>query len=459
MMSLKWGEHIGVIQMKSSSLSIIATLLFIGSVQAQPDMLWSRTFGFENDDGCSSVIETADGGFFLAGWTGDNSQRDFLIVRTDSEGYWMWQRTIGAAHDTVGDDVCYAAIQTADGSFALAGWTTSVFDMFTCAWLVRVDQDGNTLWSRTYPGQHLAMNNFTSIVQTPDGGFALAGYSYGDSHGFWLLRTDTMGRVIWSKIYRGTSNVVNNQCYDMIQTSDGGFALTGQTYVGIDPSYRELFWLVKTNANGDSLWSKTFNGRGGYYNEFYSLVQTEDDGFALLGSKLLLRTNANGDSLWSRTYEGSFKFLMKTLDGGFILSGGNGDFYLLRTDENGDSLWAGSYGGEGEDICNDVIPTRDGGFALAGTTTSFYAGDSNFWLVKTGPDPLSVRPVTSQPYTLHLSPPYPNPFNGAVTLTFQTAIPGRVALELIDPTGRQVAKLFDGFSPAANVGCSGTVMV
>jgi hypothetical protein len=297
----------------------------------------------------------------------------------------------------------------------------------------------------------LAHSDAEAAVELPVVGLTLAGYtngSGGHTHGFWLLHTDAGGRMIWSKIYHGTTYVVNNDCNAMIQTSDGGYALAGQTFVSAQPSI-ERYWLVRTNGDGDSLWSKTYIVNEDYWKVFYSLVQTDDEGFGLIGSNFMLRTNADGDSLWSKTFAGTFRSIMLAPSGGFILSGGNGDFYLLRTDEEGDSLWSASFGGARSDFCNDAIITRDGGFALAGTTNSFY-GDDNFWLVKTGPDPLSVRgsDFIPHPSSFILLPPYPNPFNGAVTLTFQLQKPGLAALELLDPAGRRVAKLFEGFVQA-----------
>jgi hypothetical protein len=96
-----------------------------------------------------------------------------------------------------------------------------------------------------------------ALVQTSDGGYALAGETWsfgaGDSD-FWLVKTDASGNIQWNQTYGGTNPDV---AYALVQTSDGGYALAGGTGsfgTGGD------FWLVKTDANGYSQWSRTYGG-------------------------------------------------------------------------------------------------------------------------------------------------------------------------------------------------------
>jgi len=102
-------------------------------------------------------------------------------------------------------------------------------------------------WNRTYGGTN--DDYVYALVQTTDGGYALAGYT--DSFGaggsnFWLVRTDTNGNMQWNTTYGGTNN---DQAYALVQTTDGGYALAGYTYSFGAGSYD--FWLVKTDASGN----------------------------------------------------------------------------------------------------------------------------------------------------------------------------------------------------------------
>jgi len=449
--------------MRRMTLCCLTLGLFVTApLHAQPDSLWSRTYGGENSEECHSLIQTADGGYALAGTTESLGAgwTDFCLVRTDENGDSLWSRTYGGE----GMDECYSLVQTADGGYALAGSTTSFGAGYWNFRLVRTDENGDSLWSRTYGG---IVGDRLSLVQTWDGGYALAGWTYygAGGYGFWLVRTDENGDSLWSGTYGGHED---GECLSLVQTADGGYALAGWTY-SFGAVGRWDFWLVRTDDNGDSLWSRTYGGEG--MDICYSLVQTADGGFALAGYTYsfgagesdfwLVRTDENGDSLWSRTYGGgSYEHcssLVQTADGGYALAGytcsfgaGDGDFWLVRTDENGDSLWSRTYDGEGGDECYSLVQTADGGFALAGSTWSSDAGYFDFWLVKLGPDPVSVpeSDFILHPSAFILSPPYPNPFNAKAVTRYELRGASRVNLALYDINGRLVQTLMEGWQEA-----------
>lgn len=394
--------------MRRILLCCLIIMLFAAvPLHAQPDSLWSRTFGGQKQDICHSIVQTTDGGFALGGDTYSfgvgrgvrYGATDFYLMRTDENGDSLWSRTYGGQ----ACEWLSSLVRTADGGFALSGNTNSFGVGWEDFWLVRTDEDGDSLWSQTY-GRGSA-DICRSLVQTADGGFALAGWTDSFSAGrwdsggkdFWLVRTDENGDSVWSRTYGG---VGNERCSSLIQTADGGFALAGHTE-SFNSAGEMDFWLVRTNENGDSLWSRTYGGVG--REGCSSLTQTTDRGFALTGYTKsfgagkkdfwLVRTNENGDSIWSRTYGGRnydvCNSLIQTDDGGFILAGytdsfglGRKDFWLVRTDENGDSLWSHTYGGGDDEECSSLVQTADGGYALAGWTNSFGVGGDDFWLVK-----------------------------------------------------------------------------
>ncbi|MCJ7423483.1 hypothetical protein MUP01_04340, partial [Candidatus Bathyarchaeota archaeon] len=255
-----------------------------------------------------------------------------------------WNRTYGGT----GWDYASALIQTSDGGYALAGYTNSSGAGNGDFWLVKTDASGNEQWSKTYGGTNWDYAN--ALVQTTDGGYALAGvtYSFGAGNGdFWLVKTDASGNEQWNKSYGGTNWDYANA---LVQTSDGGYTLAGRTasFTGSPSNFD--FWLVKTDASGNEQWSKTYGGW--LFEAVLALVQTTDGGYALAGE-----TSSFG--------------------------AGNGDFWLVKTDASGNEQWNKSYGGTNYDQPCALVQTGDGGYALAGGTDSFGAGSRDFWLVKT----------------------------------------------------------------------------
>ena len=229
-------------------LFTIAMLASAGTANAQPDSLWSRTFGREHNDVCFSAIQTEDGGYALAGITESfgASRNDFWLVKTDADGDSLWSQTFGRSSD----NECKSLVHTADGGYALAGFTYSSPNQDM--WLVRTNAEGDSLWSRTFGGAIL-WDMCYSIIQTANEGYALAGrtasFGAGD-YDMWLVRTNADGDSLWSQTFGGRND---EECFSIIQTADGGYALAGYTR-SFGAGDRDM-WLVKTDADGDSLWS------------------------------------------------------------------------------------------------------------------------------------------------------------------------------------------------------------
>jgi hypothetical protein len=108
---------------------------------------------------------------------------------------------------------------------------------------------------------------------------------------------------------------------------------------------------------------------------------------------ILIKTDANGNLIWAKTYGGTNDDMVfsvqQTSDGGYILAGGTssfgagGDIFLIKTDANGNLIWAKTYGGMNSDYASSVQQTSDGGYIVAGYTSSFGAGWGDIFLIKT----------------------------------------------------------------------------
>ena len=434
---------------------------------AQPDSLWSHTYGGAEWDWFFFAEQTADGGYINAGETGSFGAGgyDFWLVRTDANGAPLWSRTYGGSEY----ERCHSAAATSDGGYVLAGDTRSFGLGDYDIWLLKVNSDGDSLWSRTFGGTE--SDRCLCVQQTSDGGYILAGETSSfdvDRGDLWIVRTNSQGDSLWSNAFGG---VEWDGCTSAEQTSDGGYILAGWTRSFGAGNHD--FWLVKTDENGDSLWSRTFGGADDDY--CHCVHQTADGGYVLTGQTWsfgpgwhdfwLVRTDANGDSLWSRTYGGDLSEFCycawPTSDGGYVLVGqtqsfgaGNFDVWLVRVSSDGTQLWDRTFGGSESDGCFDVRSTSDGGYVLAGYTHSFgtpdpYMPDS--WLVKTGPDPLAAEPkVTVLPAACSIHQNYPNPFNPSTQISYYLPKMSQVRLCVYDLLGREVRLFADEIQAAGD---------
>jgi hypothetical protein len=374
-------------------------------INPPPMTQWNKTYGGTNDDCVNWMVQTSDGGYALAGETtsygaGDS---DFWLVKTDASGDLLWSKTYGGA----GDDYASCVVQTSDGGYALAGKTPSFSDeaWITKGWLVKTDADGNMLWNQTYDrtGYESGAGAF-SVVQTSDGGYALAGTVIFDDpfqpnimHDGWLVKTDASGNMMWNQTYSRPDSSDSIRC--VIQSRDGGYVLAGGTGFFGAPSQ---FWLVKTDASGILLWNQT-----GSLGWLHCVVETGDGGYVVAGrtsgdgnvvlDAWLAKIDEDGNMLWNQVYGGAEEdfasYVLKTRDGGYILSGytrsfgaGESDAWLVKTDMDGNMLWNQTFGGANSDSANCVVETSDGCYVLAGTTRSYTTGDADGWLIKMEPE-------------------------------------------------------------------------
>ena len=372
-----------------------------------PATEWTRTYGDANYDGAASVVQTSDEGYAIAGSTKSFGAggSDFWLVKTDANGTKEWDKTYGGAND---DSAC-SVVQTSDGGYALFGITKSFGDTTGDFWLVKVDAFGNEQWSQTY-SKGPSWDSPRSMAYTSDGGFILAGCAEFSSPWWsqaWLVKTNSTGDVEWDYTYGANVGFRSTYADSVIETSDSGYAVAGYRYLNGDLTD---FWLFKTDANGVMLWNKNYGGPN--QQDAWTLIETSDGGYAIIGTTeslgaggddfWLVKTDANGTKEWDKTYGGTQddipRSVVQICNGGYALAGhtksfGAGDFdaWLVRTDADGNDLWDKTYGDANEDRVNSLIHTRDGGYALAGTTKSFGAGDSDFWLIKLAPDEVCVE--------------------------------------------------------------------
>ncbi|MCK5843210.1 MAG: PQQ-like beta-propeller repeat protein, partial [Victivallales bacterium] len=308
-----------------------------------------------------------------------------------------WERTYGGSHYDHGESVA----QTSDGGYIVSGETCSFGAGNNDVYLVKIDAEGDTIWTRTYGGDENEYGK--SVAQTSDGGYIVAGYTYSFGAGefdVYLIKTDSEGDTIWTRTYGGSNWDWGES---VAQTSDGGYIIAGGTK-SFGAGERDVY-LVKTDALGDTLWTRTYGGSDEDYG--YSIALTTDGGFIIAGytesfgagrsDVYLIKTDGGGDTIWTRTYGGIYSDLgysvALTSDGGHIIAGmtksfgaDSADIYLIKTDTSGDTIWTRTYGGSESDYGWSIAQTTDGGYIVAGWTKSFGAGEHDVYLVKTDSD-------------------------------------------------------------------------
>ncbi len=449
--------------MRSHILLIAAiTLLICFSSEAKAQITFERTYGGQFYDAASEVLETPDHGFLIFGTTRSvsNDTTDAWLIRTDSRGDTLWTRTYG------GDDFDSGVSMTraTDGGYVLGIASKSIRPGNYEIYLVRIDEQGDVLWTQTYGGPEYEYVH--SIQATDDGGYIVFAYtiSYGaGSRDFYLMKVNQSGDSLWARTYGGAGMDLGST---VLQTADGGYLLTGYTESFLDPTGD--VYLVRTDAFGDTLWTRTYGEEG--YDRANHVLATQDGGFLLVGitqslgeaseNGLLIKTDAQGAVEWMTVFgdehRNSFAHARQLPNGDYIVVGGGAsgttndyDVYLVRFDSEGDALWTRYFGGEESDGGTWVLPTSDGGFAVVGRSESFVPDHYyDLYFLKTDGDGLLSAGNQQQPLPpsciLHQN--YPNPFNPGTTISFELARPLTVSLIVTDALGREVARLVDNES-------------
>ena len=202
--------------------------------------------------------------------------------------------------------------------------------------------------------------------------------------------------TLWTRTYGGTKD---EYCYQVQQTSDGGFILVGSTS-SLGTTEMPDVYVIRTDSNGDTIWTKTYGGDSTDIG--YSIQQTSDGGFIITGSTnsfgdsnddvYLVRIDSIGDTLWTRTYGGAKmdkgSSVQETSDEGFIITGETLSFgvyqftlYLIKTNSNGDTLWTKMYG-EYITRGNSIDVMSNGDCIITGMTLPTGSSYSDVYLIR-----------------------------------------------------------------------------
>ncbi|MBL7989239.1 MAG: T9SS C-terminal target domain-containing protein [Chlorobi bacterium] len=492
-------------QLASALLAILLLSQTLPAQQNPPAIEWEKSLGGSDNDGATSIEQTSDGGYIVAGLSysndgdvtghhGASDKSDYWIVKLTGAGVIQWEKSLGGS----GVDYASSIEQTSDGGYIVAGSSYStdgdVISHFRAwvesdYWIVKLTNAGDIQWEKSLGGSG---NDYAaSIEQTSDGGYIVAGWSSsteGDvtgHHGthyksdYWIVKLTSAGDIQWQKSLGGSDD---DAATSIEQTSDGGYIVAGESASKDgDVTGRDVFstWIVKLTDAGVIQWNKSLNGQSPK-----SIQQTNDGGYIVAnyafsssggGNDInyqIIKLMSTGLIQWQKSLGGgradAATSIEQTSDGGYIVAGlsssndgdvtghhgasDKSDYWIVKLTSTGDIQWEKSLGGSGVDYANSIVQTSDRGCVVAGWSLS-NNGDvtghhgssdsSDYWIVKLGPITSDVQPEP----TANLSPLtiLPNPAHTTAMLNIQSPAEAEYTIELISPLGevlkRQSAQL------------------
>ncbi len=400
-------------------------------------LIWQVSLGGSSINKATSIQQTSDGGYIVAGYTGSENGEvsyyhggyDFWVVKLTGTGTISWAKPFGS----VRNDYAYAIQQTLDGGYIVAGESGAGTGQVTKyyggpgdMWIAKIDDDGDLIWQQSYGGT--GEDAAYSIQQTTDKGYIIAGFSNSTdsevtgNHGsrdMWVVKADSLGNLQWEKSYGGSGD---DYAQSVQQTLDGGYIVAGYTNStdsditgnhGLDD-----YWVVKLDTSGNISWQKTLGGSGA--DEAYSIQQTNDGGYIVAGGS-------------------------HSLDGDITLNHGDYDYWIVKLDATGNIQMEKSLGGSGVDNAQSLQQTSDGGFIVTGTSNSIdgdvignHNNTNDFWVVKLS----AVIGIEEKNNPLSEFQISPNPTSQSATISFSLSQSENVSVKIYDVTGRQITNRY-----------------
>lgn len=430
--------------------------IFTGTFSfAQTAAKWENIYGQGGNEYGYRVRSCVDQGYIVAGSTSSTGISDGYLVRVDSLGLVMWSKYF------IGNnvDVLRSLRQLPDSGFILAGYSNSAGHGGYDGWVLRTDKDGDTLWTK-YIGT-ADWDFFYDVAPTYDGGFILSGGTYGAGSGdedMYFVKIDANGDTLWTKTYGG---IKADEARSVCETGDSLLAAVGFTFSTGDTLGDS--WVLRMEADGDTLWTRTL-GWANAEDKAWGIADMDLFGRVLVVGEFTVNGDMNS-YIRSISYDSTFSFLITNGVAGYEYfsevavrpngtfaalgstendGGGNGDFFMFHNR----TIWTStSFGTTETEAGYSIDITHDDGYIACGYTTGFSSIQPNLYLVKIDTNGassgiLSIRPapVASSNGSVVV---FPNPASNNVTITFDAIAPfeGKPEMQVFDIAGRMVMSI------------------
>ena len=225
-------------------------------------LLWDKILGGPNLDIAYEVIETSKGNYMIIGTSNSpgisHGNNDMYIIKLDSDGNFLWQKSYGVINHEVGYDI----IELNDKGFLMVGYK----DYYTVAgkdiYLIKIDSVGSKQWEKTFGSSGAYDEIGYSIHEAYPAGYLICSSTNSRGNGWYdpqIIKIDYDGNMVWSGIYSGSSR--ENTRWTSSPTFDGGAVIIGTTtYFQNEPGSDEDIFIIKIDQNGQQLWDKAFEG-------------------------------------------------------------------------------------------------------------------------------------------------------------------------------------------------------
>ena len=353
-------------------------------------------FGGLNHDNAEGIDTTSDGGYITVGATSSNSSgnTDIYLLKVDSDCTYQWSFALGGTNNDLG----YAVKQTFDKGFIIAASSNSTSNGGYKAVLYKRDSLGNHIWTKYYGGQDWSFAY--DVVQTYDSGFVFCGETYNNTNGFsdvHIVKTNNIGDTLWTRTIGGALIDKGNA---IIETSDSNIVVAGIKNTLADSTQA---YLIKLSANGTLLWDSIYGGVG--YDVANAVIETNDLGFVIAGTNSeqvsnydldfwVLKTDVNGSEVWNSIFgdPGDEKAydLIELANGKMFVVGsteahgaGGEDAKLFLVKPSG--VWGGlgpTYGSVLDEGLKSISMNKSGGLCVAGYTSSYGIGNNDVLLIR-----------------------------------------------------------------------------
>ena len=390
--------------MRKRSTRLLAGLLLaicIGSIAAGTET-WTKTYGDGVDNMGHDVLPLDDDGYLVVGEKVSQFEPEMkanlVLLRLDANGGLLWERAYG------GDRACsgQSLLAATEGDVLIAGTIQSEDGDDAEVYLLRLDAEGNELWSRSFgtsrdeyggrffaagDGGYVIVGNSVDpndIVADP-GAAGYAGFA-GRSNAY-LVKTDAAGDEVWSRRFETDDNVIAS---GGAMAADGGIVVL--TYVLHYPVDDNDIRLFKVDGDGNEVWSRTWEeGKA----SGYDLIATSDGGFLISGLRsfpedparaksdaLLLKVDSEGNEMWLTTYGEpdmveTAHAVTETADGNYVCVGWQerdlytwtDDVLLAAHDRDGGLLWQSLTRSAAHNIHERILEYPDGSYVIVGAAS------------------------------------------------------------------------------------------